>query len=150
MEMTIRPLESRSDWEKAVENQVLCREPQFSARSYRRFRRAQMARYKAMAAKGLGAWYGAFRGDDLVADLGIIANAGLGRYQSVQTHPEFRRKGIGGELVYSAGVHAQTRFGIQTLVIVAEADSPAEGLYRSIGFHFREHQLGLERFPARD
>lgn len=149
-DVIVRPLDSRADWEMAVENQVRCRDPKFSAQDYRQFRRTQMARYQAMAAQHLGAWYGAFLGDELVADLGVFSQGRLGRYQSVQTHPDFRRQGIGGTLVYTAGRHSQARFGINGLVIVAQAESAGERLYQSIGFEFREHQLGLERFPTQE
>jgi len=79
----------------------------------------------------------------LIADLGIFCNAELGRYQSVQTHPEFRRRGIAGALVYNAAFYALDRFNLETLVIVAEKDSPAMRLYQSIGFQFTEYSMGI-------
>lgn len=144
--VSIRSLETAEEWDQAIENQVASREPEFGERGYRLFRTRQMARYRAMANKGKGAWYGAFEGERLVADLGIFTRENLGRYQSVETHPDFRRQGIGGTLVWRSAALAQRDFGVQAFVIVAEADSPAERLYHYLGFRFREHQFGLEKW----
>ncbi len=144
--VTVRPLERDEDWAQSVENQVECREPGFAEESYRLFRGRQMNRYRAMARAGLGAWFGAFIGSRLVADLGIFHTDQLGRYQSVQTHPGYRRQGIASYLVSQSGMYALDHFGIKTLVIVAEADSQAERLYRAAGFEIVEHQMGLEKW----
>lgn len=141
--VTLRPLLSEDDWNQSIENQVICREPRFSESAYRIFRQRQVKRYRAMVAHGLGAWFGAFSGSRLVADLGIFCDGELGRYQAVQTHPEFRRRGIAGALVYKAAFYALDHFNLETLVIVAEADSPAEHLYRSLGFQITEDQIGI-------
>jgi GNAT superfamily N-acetyltransferase len=141
--ITFRPLKSGEDWNQSVENQVICREPMFAEAGYRIFRQRQMQRYHGMVSQGLGAWFGAFSGDQLVADLGIFCDRELGRYQSVQTHPDFRRRGIAGALVYYAANYALKNFNIETLVILAEADSPADRLYQSIGFQFTEYAMGI-------
>ena len=77
-------------------------------------------------------------GEQLLADLGIYHNGRLGRFQSVETHPETRREGIAGWLVYQASQFALARFPIQQLVIVAEADSAPARLYQSVGYRFAE------------
>jgi GNAT superfamily N-acetyltransferase len=145
-EITVRPLELESDWTQSVEIQVECREPEFAEDSYRLFRQRQMNRYRAMTHAGLGAWFGAFIGSQLVADLGIFYTNQLGRYQSVQTHPQYRRKGIARQLVFESGVYALKHFGLEDLVIVADAGSVAERLYQSIGFEFVEHQIGIGKW----
>jgi predicted GNAT family acetyltransferase len=103
-----------------------------------------MARYRAMAAAGLGAWFGAFIGGQLVADSGVFHHQELGRFQEVETHPDYRRRGIGGTMVYAAARYALAHFGIQTLVIVADRDSAPARLYASLGFEPTEQQVGLE------
>ena len=143
--VTIRPLQTEDDWNQSIENQVICRETAFSEDGYRVFRQHQVKRYRDMVSHGLGAWFGAFSGDRLVGDLGIFHNRDLGRYQSVQTHPDFRRRGIAGALVYKAALFAVEQYNLETLVIVAQADSPAERLYKSIGFKFSEFQLGISK-----
>jgi RimJ/RimL family protein N-acetyltransferase len=144
--VTVRPFELEYDWTQSIENQVECREPEFAEPSYRLFRQRQMNRYRAMAQAGLGAWFGAFIGNQLVADLGIFHSNQLGRYQSVITHPKYRRKGIARQLVLESGIYAFNHFGLANLVIVADVDSIAERLYHSIGFEFVEHQIGVGKW----
>ena len=145
--VSIRALQTDADWELVVENQVVCREPEFEENEYREFRKREMERYRKMAACGLGNWFGAFVGSQLVADLGLFHDGSLGRYQSVETHPDFRRQGIAGTLVYQAGLWAIAEYSLNTLVIVADRDSNAARLYQSLGFKLAEKQVGLERWP---
>ncbi|MBN1440347.1 MAG: GNAT family N-acetyltransferase [Anaerolineales bacterium] len=145
-EVTVRPLVSDTDWAQAVQNQVDTREPEFTESEYRGFRARAMDRYRRMAACGLGDWFGAFRGRTLAADLGIFRDGKIGRCQSVQTRPEHRRRGYAGTLVYEASRYAMDRYGLETLVIVAETDSDAGRLYRSLDFAATEFQSGLEKW----
>jgi len=148
--VNIRPLQSGTDWEQAVENQVVCRQPEFEEDEYRDYREQQMDRYQNIVAAGLGDWYGAFVDHRLVADLGLFHDQGLARYQTVQTHPDFRRQGIAGTLVYSAGRQSMENYGLHTLVIVADQASNAARLYESLGFKITEKQVGLEMWPNMD
>jgi len=142
--VNIRPLKTEADWERAVENQVVCREPGFEEDGYRKFQKKQMARYRKMAASGYGDWYGAFIGQKLVADLGLYHHRGVGRYQSVVTIPDFRRRGIAGTMIVEASRQAKEKFNLHTLVIVADQDSGPARLYASLGFELTEKQVGLE------
>ena len=141
--VTIRQLQSDDDWMQSIENQVICREPVFREAGYRVFRQAQVKRYRAMAAAGLGGWFGAFAGDRLVGDLGIFCSADLARYQSVQTHPDFRKRGIASALVHQAALYAFEQHAVERVVIVADVDSPAQRLYQAAGFNSVEYQLGV-------
>ncbi|HSB89942.1 MAG TPA: GNAT family N-acetyltransferase [Anaerolineales bacterium] len=142
----VRPLEKSAEWDQALELQILSREGGHGDAVYRTFRQRQIARYQAMIGAGWGHWYGAFLDDLLVADLGIFHRDGIGRFQSVATHPDFRRKGIAGTLVYEAADRALAETALVSLILVAEADSAPERLYRSIGFEPLEMQVGLERW----
>ncbi len=146
MGLAVRPLETDGDWAQAIECQVLTREPEFTESGYRIFRERAMDRYRRMAARGLGDWFGAFLAGKLVADLGIFHSGAVGRYQSVQTHPDFRRRGCAGTLVFEASRYAMEHYGLDTLVIVAETDSAAGRLYQSLGFAATEYQTGLEKW----
>jgi ribosomal protein S18 acetylase RimI-like enzyme len=145
-EVVVRPLGSEEEWREAVALQTLSREHGHDESGYRGFREAQMGRYRAMQAAGRGYWYGAFLDGRLVANLGLFRQADLARFQSVVTHPGFRRQGIAGTLVHRSCLSFLEEYPDATLVIVAEDGSPAERLYRSIGFEPREAQLGLERW----
>jgi ribosomal protein S18 acetylase RimI-like enzyme len=145
--VSIQALKTAADWAQAVENQVSCRAPEFSERDYRDFRRRQMDRYRKMVVAGLGDWFGAFADRKLVADLGIFHTNSVGRFQSIQTHPEYRRQGIAGALIYEAAGQTQARHNLHTLVIVAEQASNPARLYKSLGFQQTEQQVGLEWWP---
>ncbi len=112
----------------------------FSAYLDRRF----SARRRLVGAV-LGAWFGAFLGEHLVASLGIFVVEGLGRFQSVKAHPLFRRRGLAGALVYRVGLLALGELGTERLVIVAKMNAPAQNLYAALGFEDCEAQYGLER-----
>ena len=142
--ITVRALQSEDDWAQATDNQVACREADFSEADYRLFKHPQMARYRRMQSAGLGHWYGAFLADRMVADLGIFHQNSLARFQSVGTHPDFRRQGIAASLVYRSSLLAMQEFKLHTLVIVAEQDSSPARIYQSVGFEMTEKQVGLE------
>jgi ribosomal protein S18 acetylase RimI-like enzyme len=146
-DVEIRPFRCAEDWAQLVENQVLCRDGGYTPDQTRMFSRRQAIRYQAMITSGMGQWYGAFVGDRLAADLGIFQKDRLGRYQAVQTHPDFRRRGIAGTLLCAAAADAFTRHNLETLVIVSEAGTEADRLYRAVGFEPTEQQMGLIKRP---
>jgi ribosomal protein S18 acetylase RimI-like enzyme len=145
--VTFRILETEEDWQRAVDLQTLTRPEGHAEAGHRAFRQRQMERYRAMQADGRGQWFGAFAGDQLVADLGLFREDDLARFQSVETHPDFRRRGIAGWLVYEASRAMLADQPQVTLVMVADDGSSAERLYRSVGFEPREYQMGLELWP---
>jgi len=146
-EVCIRTLETDDDWEQVVENQTACRDPEFAEDGYRTFKKQQMARYRKMAASEFGDWYGTFIGERLVADLGLYHREGVGRFQAVETHPDFRRRGIAGTMIAEASRQAKEKYNLHTLVIVADQDSSPARLYASLGFKLTEKQVGLEWWP---
>jgi len=77
----------------------------------------------------------------------VSDGGGTLRFQTVETHPDHRRRGFAGWLVYTAGTQGLQRFDGRRLVIVADPDGPAINLYRSLGFVDTERQMKLERAP---
>ncbi len=144
----IRPLREDWEWGSALECQIACRSSEYSSEysreSYAPFKTRQMARYRAMARTGLGEWFGVFVDHQVVADLGVFVQNGLGRFQSVGTHPDFRRRGFCGTLVYEAAQYALGQLGAKTLVMAADEDYHAAGIYESVGFTPTEHQIGMD------
>ena len=142
----IRALEGDTDWRQSLEltAALYAGEPGSDAG----FLTAQLAAKRALTESGHGAWHGAFLHGTLVSQLGLVtAEPGLARYQSVETHPAARRRGLAGTLVWRAGATALAD-GTTTLVMVAEPDSAAIRVYRSVGFTVTEHQLSFIHRPA--
>jgi GNAT superfamily N-acetyltransferase len=109
---------------------------------------ARVAAERALTETGHGSWYGAFVDGRLVAHLGIITDgSGVARYQNVETHPDWRRRGLAGSLVWQAGRHGLDTLGASTLVIVADPHADAIRVYRTLGFTDAETQVGFERQP---
>jgi GNAT superfamily N-acetyltransferase len=142
-EAGIRPLESDDDWQQSYQLGIRCYGDSGPYLNRRAAARRQITR------EGRGAWFGAFAGGRLVAQLGVCdAGRGLARFQDVETDPAARRRGLAGTLVWRAGRYAADAFGARTLVIVAD---PAEGairVYRACGFADTQSQFSFERQPG--
>jgi GNAT superfamily N-acetyltransferase len=112
------------------------------------FLHARVEAERALTEAGHGAWFGAFVDGGLVAQLGLITDgSGVARYQNVETHPDWRRRGLAGSLVWQAGRHGLDSLGASTLVIVADPHADAIRVYRTLGFADAETQVGFERQP---
>jgi predicted GNAT family N-acyltransferase len=87
-----------------------------------------------MAEHGLGYWFGAFLHGQIVGDLGLYRDRGLGRFQSVETCPHFRRQGVCGRLIYEAAQFGFHHMGLERLVMVADEAYHAAKIYEAVGF----------------
>lgn len=117
---------------------------------YETFVRRSVAQSRATSEAGHAAWFGAVVDDEVRASLGIVSDgSGLARYQMVETHPDFRRRGLARSLVVEAARFARTEMRAETLVIVADPDYVAIDLYRDLGFRDAERQVQLQR-PSPD
>jgi GNAT superfamily N-acetyltransferase len=102
----------------------------------------------AMSEQGHVAWFGAFHGDRLAAELGIVdCGQGVARCQSVVTAAEHRRRGLAGHLLGAAAQWAAER-GAQRWVIVADAGGEASRLYQARGFRPAGSGARAQRKPA--
>ena len=102
----------------------------------------------AMCEQGHTAWFGAFHGDRLAAELGIVdCGEAVARYQSVVTAAEHRRRGLAGHLLGVAASWAAGR-GARRWVIVADDGSEADRLYRSRGFRPVASGARAQRTPG--
>ncbi|MEP7024828.1 MAG: GNAT family N-acetyltransferase, partial [Actinomycetota bacterium] len=142
-----RPLRGDQDWALAAQLRDLC-DAEEGPPPGRVFADARHAARRALAESGHGAWFGAFRGGELLAQLGVVSDgSGIARYQEVATHPDARRQGLAAALLRHAGDYARSELGASTLVIVTEPDGSAIGLYRSVGFADQEMQIAIYRSP---
>ena len=112
------------------------------------FLTARLAAERTLTEAGHGSWFGAFVNGQLVAQLGLVTDgSGIARYQDVETHPQWRRQGLGGTLVWRAGQHGLDNLGATMLVMTADPNYVAIRVYRSVGFVDAEAQIGFERQP---
>jgi ribosomal protein S18 acetylase RimI-like enzyme len=133
-DITVRPIKTDAEWLEVIEAQIHSKASEYGEASYREFKERQMAQYRAMSERNLGHWFGAFMNGKLVGDLGLFRNGATGRFQSVETSPEFRRQGICGRLVYEAAQFGFQNMGLTELVMVADENYHAAKIYESVGF----------------
>lgn len=130
-----RELASSGDWEQVIRRSLAenAADGVHEPVGYERFIRDQAADRRALVEAGHAAFFGAFDGDELAAELGIVLLGDTARYQSVGTEERHRRKGLAGHLLGLAARWAGER-GATEWVIVTESTNPAGRLYRSLGF----------------
>jgi ribosomal protein S18 acetylase RimI-like enzyme len=116
--------------------------------AHRVFVERRIAESRAHIADGHGVFVAASVDGVVRASLGIVTDgSGLGRYQTVETHPDFRRRGFAATLLQLAADVARRDFGVRRFVIVADPDYVAIDLYRRAGFIDAEREVKWERAP---
>jgi GNAT superfamily N-acetyltransferase len=147
-ESSYRFITSDDDWEQLVQLS-LATAPMTVDEGYEQFTRRKLVSTRALVQAGHGKWFGAFDGDRLQASLGLMFDGkGLARFQTVQTHPDDRSKGIASTLVHRASTYGLTEGGARTLVMVADPEYLAIRIYRSLGFTDSETQLQFTLPPS--
>jgi ribosomal protein S18 acetylase RimI-like enzyme len=157
---TIRRLAGADDWRQSAELRRACGDPVGSAAlaghaasaadraREQEFEARKLAARRRLTETGRAAWFGAFDGGRLVAQLGLArAGGGLARYQDVETHPEFRRQGLAGTLICAAARYGADELAAARLVILADPRYQAIRLYTALGFKPAEDQLAFEQVP---
>ena len=145
VEAEVRVIDGEEEWEaRARLSQQLY--PQTPEEAFMTFARQKCAQERRLVDAGRGRRFGAFVDGELVSTAGVVvAEDGVARFQSVETHPAHRRRGLAAAVVHAAGQHALDQLGVRTLVIVADTDGDAIGVYRRLGFADSERQLMMER-----
>jgi RimJ/RimL family protein N-acetyltransferase len=162
----VRPLRLPQEASLAADLQVDSDDGGFEPEGYREFRTRQMLRYGRMDQAGLGHWFGVFAQPgardasgratltpQLVADCGLFREGNdevpggnvVARFQSVSTHPAWRRLGLCSALIHAVCKHGFEVLEAPTLVILADPDDVAIGLYESLGFERVGSAWQLER-----
>jgi ribosomal protein S18 acetylase RimI-like enzyme len=137
-------------WERVVELQVASRDERFEENLYRAYCRQRLADRRVLFRAGRGAWFVAlYPGEgEVVGSCGVVVTAGRGRFQAVDTAAAHRRKGICSRLVVEAADRTARLHGARRLVIAADPDYHALGLYESLGFRRAERVAGVCQRPA--
>jgi GNAT superfamily N-acetyltransferase len=142
-----RELSGADDWRQAADLRAVLSEGEPGGEPS--FLMGRLASERALTEAGHGSWFGAFVDGQLVAQLGLVTDgSGIARYQTVETHPQWRRQGLGGTLVWRAGQHGLDNLGANMLVMAADPAYVAIRVYRSVGFVDAEAQIGFERQPG--
>lgn len=123
------------DWTDTVDRAVAenDRTQEHEPQGFRQFAERRTRSRQALVERGDAAWFGAFAGEDLVADLGIVRCGTTARYQDVGTDAKHRGRGLATHLL---GVAARwsADHGCNQWVIVTEVTNAAGRVYRSVGF----------------
>ncbi len=147
VEAEVRALESEADWESRARLSLAIND-HGDAESHLRFARARNVQELALISAGRGTRFGAFVDGEVVSTAAIFTTeGGVARFQSVETDPAHRRRGLAAAAVQAAGSYALEHLGARTLVIVADDDGDAIRIYRGLGFEATERQLMMERRP---
>jgi ribosomal protein S18 acetylase RimI-like enzyme len=145
-EAELRRLASDDDWAQRVTLAMDVDGGEHDAELHLQFATQRAIDARAFSEAGHGAYWGAFVEGRLASVMGLVdAGSGLARYQNVETHPDFRGRGLAGTLVHRVATYGFDELGARTLVMVADPDYLAIRIYRSVGFEVTETQTQLEQ-----
>ncbi len=144
---TVRPL-AGDDWRQVEQRSIAANlaSGEHDPVVHERFVRETTVVRQRLCERGDAAWFGAFAGDELVADLGIVRCGSIGRYQDVETAAEHRRRGLASHLLGVAAEWSAQR-GCDTWVIVTESTNDAGRVYRRAGFALDAASVNAYRAP---
>lgn len=137
--MVIRQIADDADWMQVLDvmDEVGIEEG-YPAGTHRPFLVKRNRNRRVLISQGLGAWFGAFDGNRLVAHMGMFHDRSIARYQCVETRMTHRRRGLCAAMLRHVALWVLGRAPEATVTIVAEADSAAGRLYRRMGFDHAE------------
>lgn len=127
----VRPLATQADWDDWAAMH-LADMPDPTDPTSQRFLAHQQLAYRALIARGLGNWWGAFIEGEQVGNLGLLFLGGMGRFQSVITGEQHRNKNVCKTLLRE--VIRRTSGLVERLVMVADESYHAGKIYESLGF----------------
>lgn len=130
----------------------------FEPVAYRAYRRRLFEHYAVLHQRGQCEWFGVWVGEPgqavLAADCGLLRDrpgpGATGRFQRVATHPAWRRRGLCSALVHHVSRHALQAWQVAEVIMVADPDDVAIGIYRRLGFAEFEREWCLERRAPED
>lgn len=136
----IRP----APYDQAVEALAVACDPteQLGEPGFVAFKQGLRSNWRRLFERGDAQWWQAFVGGRPVGQCGmVLAPDGRARFQSVEVHPDFRKRGIASQLVSRVGRLALEQRA--TLHMAVDGEGPALGLYRRLGFEVVGHQWSL-------
>jgi ribosomal protein S18 acetylase RimI-like enzyme len=94
-----------------------------------------------------GGWWLGWLDGRIAGSMGLFFDGPLGRFQAVDTHPAFRRRGVARTMVAHLTRHGFDRPQTEQLVIVADRDYFAVRLYEQCGYRTLHPQYELFKPP---
>lgn len=146
--LSIRALHRDTDWDQMVQLSIAETAPHY-VDAYAAYYRWHVGIYRDLVAPPRGgAFWGAFDGDRLAGCLGLVTTPRWMRFVDVMTGASHRRRGVCSALIaHALGVGFADHPGA-IAIIVSNAGSDADRLYRRLGFRQIGSQHELSR-PAR-
>jgi ribosomal protein S18 acetylase RimI-like enzyme len=144
-EIKIKKILTDEEWESIINFQILVNPDNLNKDSYVPFISKTYKNYRKLTEQGMGSWYGAFKGNEIVSDLGLFWEDGIARFQNIKTHPLHRKEGIAQTLMKKASIDS----GCSYFVIQAEEDGPAINMYKTIGFKIKEIIGGVCKYDKK-
>lgn len=135
LDWRIRPLDPASEFASFEALNLSCDPGEATGpESYRLFKQRIRATIGQWMQLGRATWWGVFDGDTHIAQCGFVVFGDLGRFQAVETHPAYRRRGVCSALIAHVARHAFETHGCRRVLLSADGTGPAVGLYRRLGF----------------
>jgi len=149
----IRPLATDRDWAALVETTLVVNADQ--AGYDRHYVEGKTRAIRSAVDRGEGDWWAAWDGDRLIGHLGLFWCEGLVRFQDVETHPDYRGRGVCRSILHAACEAARRDpraggvSGSAPLFVIVPADDGVRRIYESLGFVYREKTVDFMRPPRR-
>lgn len=136
----VRPFTSESDWQQLKSTQWIPVWPLKASQQF--YFESKLEASRILEQQGFGKRFGAFIDGVLVGDLGIYHKDGMGRFNNVSTHPDYRNQGVCRTLVYIAS-EWMLKNGCQELVMKAAPNEYSYKIYEKVGFETVERSYTL-------
>lgn len=148
-DVEVRPFDRARDWD-ALLALSLTLDPDTPA--MRAFLTQRIAARARAAARGQVRWWGGFAAGELIASAGVVPLADCARYQDVQTHAAWRRRGVASAVLTAIAREARNQnqnqnenqnslAGARLVLVVAEDNAAARAAYQRLGFVERDRAV---------
>ncbi|MDQ3021979.1 MAG: GNAT family N-acetyltransferase [Bacteroidota bacterium] len=142
-EITFREIINNEDWDGWVEVHM-DESWQFSKETQYGFQLQHLENIKKLVMNNFMRRFGAYINNKMVGELGIFSDLGIGRFNLVSTHQDYRNLRICSNLIYYTGNKTFNENAASQLIIVADDDYFAKNIYKKLGFEVVEEQIGFE------
>ena len=141
--ITLKEIQTNSEWKELIDLQILIGNSDGKYENYIKFTEKKFFTYKKIVSSNKGTWLGAYDSGKLIGDLGIFLTGAFGRFQNIETHPDYRGKNICRSLIYKAFHWIKNRNSKAIIVVESEANSLPLKIYKKLGFSEKEFLTSL-------